>query len=65
MNDEIERALMLVLARRDDRKRAEQNLESLRRQENDAVERLQTLVRATAVAGEPVAERMGGGCQDE
>ena len=65
MNAEIDRALLVVLARREDRKRAEQELESLRRQENDAVERLQTLVRAAAAAGEPVAERLSGGCQDE
>ena len=35
---EVERALLQALARRDDRKRAEHTLETLRRKENDAVE---------------------------
>jgi hypothetical protein len=42
---EIDRALLQALACREDRKRGEQALESLRRQENDAIERLQELVR--------------------
>ena len=41
----IDRALRQALASREDRKRGEQALESLRRKENDAIERLQELVR--------------------
>jgi hypothetical protein len=45
MSEEIDRALRQALACREDRKRAEQALESVRRKEHDAVERLQALVR--------------------
>jgi transcriptional regulator with XRE-family HTH domain len=41
---EVDRALLQALAYREDRRRAEQTLVSLRRQENDAIERLQELV---------------------
>ena len=44
--EEIDRALVQALACPDDRKRGEQALESLRRKENEAIERLQELVRA-------------------
>jgi transcriptional regulator with XRE-family HTH domain len=44
--EKIDRALLLALARREDRKRGEQALESLRREENGAIEQLQELVRA-------------------
>ena len=45
MNEEIERALLQALACRDDRKRAQAALDTLRRKEEEAVEHLQTLVR--------------------
>jgi hypothetical protein len=44
-SEEIDRALLQALVCREDRKRGEQALESLRRKENDAVERLQEVVR--------------------
>jgi hypothetical protein len=44
--ESVNRALLEALACREDRKRAEQALESVRRKENDATERLQELVRA-------------------
>jgi hypothetical protein len=46
VTEEIDRALLQALACRGDRKRGEQALESLRRKENEAIERLQELVRA-------------------
>lgn len=46
VSEEIDRALLQALACREDRKRGEQALESLRRKENDAIDRLQELVRA-------------------
>jgi transcriptional regulator with XRE-family HTH domain len=49
--EEIDRALRQALDRREDRKRAEQTLETLRRKENDAIKRLQTLVRAQPKRG--------------
>jgi transcriptional regulator with XRE-family HTH domain len=45
LTEEIDHALIQALACRDDRKRGEQALESLRRKENDSIERLQELVR--------------------
>lgn len=42
----IDRALLQALTCRDDRKRAEQALESLRREESDSIERLHELVLA-------------------
>lgn len=45
MNDEIERFLQQALACREDRKRAEETLATLRRKEEVAVEHLQMLVR--------------------
>lgn len=45
IGEEIDRALRRALACRKDRKRGEQVLESLRRKENDLIERLQELVR--------------------
>jgi hypothetical protein len=45
LGTEVERALRQALACRDDRKRAEQTLETLRHKENDAVDHLQDLVR--------------------
>jgi transcriptional regulator with XRE-family HTH domain len=44
--EEIDHALVQALACREDRKHGEQALESLRCKENDAIERLQELVRA-------------------
>ena len=44
MSEEIDHALLLALACREDRKRGEQALESLRRKEHDAIERLRELV---------------------
>jgi len=44
-NEQIERALNQALACREDRKRAQAALETVRRKEEEAVERLQTLVR--------------------
>ena len=44
INQEIDRALFQALMCREDRKCGEQALESLRRKENDAIERLQKLV---------------------
>jgi hypothetical protein len=49
LSSEVERALLQALACRDDRKRAEHTLETLRRKENDAVEHLQELVRNTSL----------------
>jgi lysozyme family protein len=46
ISEVIERALRQALACREDRKRGEQTLASLRRKENDAIDRLQQLVRA-------------------
>jgi transcriptional regulator with XRE-family HTH domain len=43
LTEEIDRALLQALASRDDRKRGEQVLESLRRKENESIERLQEL----------------------
>ena len=40
LTEEIDRALLQALASRDDRKRSEQVLESLRRKENESIERL-------------------------
>jgi hypothetical protein len=51
MIEEIDRALLQALACREDRKRCEKVLESLRRKENDAIERLEELVRAQGVDG--------------
>jgi hypothetical protein len=45
VGEEIDRALRQALACHEDRKRGEQALESLRRKETDAIERLQELVR--------------------
>jgi transcriptional regulator with XRE-family HTH domain len=45
MTEEIDRALIQALACREDRKRGEYTLATLRRRENDAIERLQELVR--------------------
>jgi hypothetical protein len=45
-SDDTYRALLQALECREDRKRGEHALESLRRKENDAIERLQKLVRA-------------------
>jgi hypothetical protein len=45
VSNEIDCALLQALACREDRKRSERALESLRRKENDAIERLQGLVR--------------------
>ena len=44
-SEKIDRALLQALVCREDRKRGEQALESLRRKENDAIERLQEFVR--------------------
>jgi hypothetical protein len=44
--EEVDHALVQALACREDRKRGEQVLESLRRKENDSIERLQELVLA-------------------
>jgi hypothetical protein len=44
-SDDIERALLQALACREDRKRGEHALETLRRKENNEFERLQELVR--------------------
>ncbi len=44
MNPDIERALLQALACRDDRKRAEQALDTLRLKEHNAIEHLQKLV---------------------
>lgn len=52
-SDEINRALLQALACRNDRKRGEQALESLRRKENDAIELLQELVRTQHALAEP------------
>lgn len=49
LSSEVERALLQALACRDDRKRAEHTLETLRRKENDAVEHLHELVRKTSL----------------
>jgi transcriptional regulator with XRE-family HTH domain len=46
LTEEIDRTLLEALACREERKRGEQTVESLRRKENDAIERLQELVRA-------------------
>jgi hypothetical protein len=46
---EVERALRQALVCRDDRKRAEQTLETLRHKENDAVDHLQDLVRRASL----------------
>jgi hypothetical protein len=48
-SSEVECALLQALACRDDRKRAEHTLETLRRKENDAVEHLHELVRKTSL----------------
>jgi hypothetical protein len=45
VSEDIERALIQALACRDDRKRAQAALETLRRKEEEAIEHLQTLVR--------------------
>jgi hypothetical protein len=45
-NDDIDRALLPALACREDRKRGEHALETLRCKENDAIERLQDVLRA-------------------
>jgi hypothetical protein len=47
--EDIEPALLQALACREERKRGEHVLESLRRKENDAIERLQELVRVHRV----------------
>ena len=46
ISEEVNRALLQALACREDRKRGEQVLESLRRKENDALERLQELAQS-------------------
>ena len=53
ISEEIDRALLQALACRDDRKRGEQALESLRRKENDAIDRLQELVRSQGRGASP------------
>ena len=45
ITEEVDRALAQALACREDRKRGEYTLVTLRRRENDAIERLQELVR--------------------
>jgi len=55
LTEEIDRALRQALERRKDSKRGEQSLVGLRRQENDAIERLQLLVQAKE------SEKTGGG----
>ena len=45
INADIERALRQALDCREDRKRAEEALAALRRKEEDAIEKLQALVR--------------------
>jgi hypothetical protein len=46
MNADIDRALLQALACREDRKRAEEALATLKRKEEEAVEHLQALVHA-------------------
>lgn len=53
VSEQIDRALHQALACREDRKRGEQALESLRRKENDAIEQLQKLVQAQTKDGTP------------
>jgi hypothetical protein len=53
LNEEINRALLQALACRDDRKRAEQALEVLRRKENEAIEHLRELVRSASSSFPP------------
>jgi hypothetical protein len=60
MTEEIDRALRQALACREDRKRSEQALESLRRKENEAIERLQALVRAQGADGNDEAASVTG-----
>ena len=53
LTEKIDHALLEALKCREDRKHGEQTLESLRRKENDAIERLQGLVRAQQKAHTP------------
>jgi hypothetical protein len=46
IGEEVDRALLQALACREDRKRGELALESLRRRETDAIDGLQELVRS-------------------
>lgn len=54
LSGDAERALLQALACRDDRKRAEHTLETLRRKENDVVEHLHELVRKTSLDPSPL-----------